>query len=133
MTARRNRKAASVMRQTTDLALAAPQVIAQRMARMASAGASPSARDQKEFTRMVQEKQSVFGEAWMAMAAQSMVSGPALAMAMTRAWWTPWQPGSLWNSALATQWQSAALGVWGKGLAPVRAAAVANAKRLSRG
>lgn len=134
MTASRNRKAASVMRQTTDLAVAAPQVIAHRMARMAAAGAVPSARDRKEFTRMVEEKQAAFGQAWMAMGVQSMAAAPALAMAITRAWWTPWQhPGAAWSGALATQWQSAALGVWGKGLAPVRAAAVANAKRLARG
>lgn len=133
MTARRNRKAASLMRQTTDLAVAAPQVIAHRVARMAAAGAVPSARDQKEFTRMVEEKHAAFGQAWMAMGLQSMVAAPTLAMAMARAWWTPWQPGTAWNGALATQWQSAALGVWGKGLAPVRATAVANAKRLARG
>lgn len=133
MTARRNRQAASVMRQTTDIAVAAPQVIAHRVARMATAGAMPSARDQKEFTRMVEEKQTAFSQAWMAMATQSMVAGPALAMSMARAWTTPWKPGTAWNGALATQWQNAALGVWGKGLAPVRATAVANARRLARG
>lgn len=133
MSVRRNRKAASVMRQTTDLAVAAPQVIAHRMARMAAAGPLPSVRDQKEFTKMVQEKQVAFSQAWLAMGMQAMVAGPALAMAMARVWATPWQHGSVWNTALATQWQSAALGVWGKGLAPVRAAAVANARRLSRG
>ncbi|MDR6215016.1 polyhydroxyalkanoate granule-associated phasin [Paracidovorax wautersii] len=136
MSVRRNRKAASVMRQTADLAVAAPQVVAHRVARMAAAGAAgvaPSARDQREFTRMVQEKQVAFGQAWLAMGMQAMVAGPALAMAAARAWYTPWQPGAVWNNALATQWQSAVWGVWAKGLAPVRAKAVANARRLARG
>jgi len=133
MSVRRNRKAASVMRQTADLAVAAPQVVAHRVARMAAAGAAPSVRDQREFTRMVQEKQVAFGQAWLAMGMQAMVAGPALAMAAARAWYTPWQPGAVWNPALATQWQNAMWGVWAKGLAPVRAKAVANARRLARG
>lgn len=132
MTARQRRKASSVMRQTSDLAAAAPLVVAHRVARMAAAGPSPSRRDRAEFTRMVLEKQAAFGQAWMAMALQSAVAFPALMGAMARAWAHPWNAAAWWNPALAGPWQTAALGVWAKGLAPVRAAAVANARRLSR-
>ncbi|KQR45786.1 polyhydroxyalkanoate granule-associated phasin [Acidovorax sp. Leaf160] len=133
MTRNNQRQAAALWRQGTELSIAAPQVIAHRLARMAAAGAQPSARDQREFTRMVAEKQTAFAQAWMAMATQSMVAAPALAMGMARSWFTPWG-ATAWagQQALAAQWQAAAMGVMGKGLAPVRAAAVANAKRLNR-
>lgn len=125
------RKATRLARQTSDLALAAPQVVAHRVARMAAAGAQPSARDQREFSRMVLEKQAAFGEAWTAMALQSFTASQGLALAWMRACTTPWTAGS--GAALATQWQNAAMGVVGKGLAPVRRTAVANARRLRKG
>jgi hypothetical protein len=132
MASRSNRKAASVARQTTDLALAAPQVVAHRLARMAAAGPRPSARDQREFTRMVAEKQQAFQQSWTAMGLQSMVAGQSMALAWMRLWATPW-PGGAWNGhALASQWQNALWGVVDKGLTPVRRTAVANARRLSR-
>ncbi len=134
MSRRNQQQAAALWRQGVELSAAAPQVIAHRLARMAAAGPQPSVRDQREFTRMVAEKQTAFAEAWMAMLTQSMVAGPALGMAMMRAWFTPWgsKAGQAGQRALAAQWQSAAMGVMGKGLAPVRAKAVANAKRLNR-
>jgi len=134
MSPKNQQQAASLWRQGAELSVAAPQVIAHRLTRMAAAGAQPSMRDQREFTRMVSEKQTAFAEAWMAMATQSMLSGPALGMAMMRAWFTPWGSKGAWagQQALASQWQSAAMGVVGKGLAPVRAKAVANARRLNR-
>ena len=52
MTVRRSRKSASVATQAAELALAAPQVVAHRVARMALAGATPSERDRKEFERL---------------------------------------------------------------------------------
>ena len=55
MANRKNPRAALVARQATDLAVAAPQVVAHRLTRMAMAGANPSARDRREFTRMVSE------------------------------------------------------------------------------
>ena len=60
MANRKNPRAALVARQATDLAVAAPQVVAHRLTRMAMAGANPSARDRREFTRMVSEKQTAF-------------------------------------------------------------------------
>ena len=44
--------------QLVDLGIAAPQVVAHRLARMAAAGTTPSARDRREFTGMVLEKQT---------------------------------------------------------------------------
>lgn len=136
MSHRRNHKATSVARQATDLAVAAPQVVAYRLARMAAAGANPSERDRKEFTRMVSEKQTAFQQSWSAMGMQSMVAGQAMMMTWMRMCWTPWS-ASTWNgnalASQASQWQNAMWGVVGKGLAPVHRTAVANARRLARG
>lgn len=137
MANRNNHKAAAaVARQATDLAVAAPQVVAHRLARMAMAGANPSARDRREFTRMVAEKQSAFQQSWTAMGMQSMVAGQAMAQAWMRMCLMPWG-ASAWNgNALASQaelWQNSLWGVVGKGLTPVHRTAVANARRLARG
>lgn len=138
MAHRSNHKAAtSVARQATDLAVAAPQVVAYRLARMAMAGAHPSVRDRKEFSRMVSEKQTAFYQSWNAMGLQSMAASQNLMQAWMRMWFTPWNASSAWNggalAAQASQWQNAMWGVVGKGLAPVHRTAVANAKRLARG
>ncbi len=136
MANRKNPRAALVARQATDLAVAAPQVVAHRLTRMAMAGANPSARDRREFTRMVSEKQTAFQQSWAAMGMQSMVACQALMQAWMRMCWTPWSAAT-WNggalASQASQWQNAMWGVVGKGLAPVHRTAVANAKRLARG
>jgi hypothetical protein len=129
---RRKRPGASLAAQVTELAIAAPQVVAHRVARMAVAGPRPSARDQKEFTRMVAEKQSAFFESWAAMASQAVAAQQALALSAWKGWMTVPKVAMPGGSALARQWQGAALGVLGEGLKPVHRKAVANAKRLAK-
>ena len=92
----------------------APQVIAMRTARMMAAGASPSARDRREFHRMGTEK--VFA-AWEAMNAMSLY---AMQQWWTAAWLTPWSLASTTTR------------MFDKGLAPVHRRASANARRLRR-
>jgi len=129
----RRRPSASLSAKTTELALAVPQVVAHRLLRMAHAGPHLSARDRKEFARMIAEKNSAFGESWNAMALQALQSqrafAAALALAATPTRSTRASPAA---HALATQLQRATLAVIGKGLAPVHRRAVANAKRLAR-
>ena len=107
----------SLAAQTTALAFAAPQVIASRMLRM-----NPS-----EFQMMGTEKILAAAESWNAMALQSVLEGQKLAYSMMMSFWFPWlpRPG-------ARQARSAALGILGKGVAPYRRRAVANARRLRR-
>ena len=105
----RRRRSKALAAQTVDLAFAVPQVLAHRLTRMAMAGATPSARDQREFYRMGTEKVMAFNEAWAAMAMQTW-----------RSFWFP------------THLSSAALDILGKGMAPYRRRAVANARRLGR-
>jgi hypothetical protein len=133
VTARRPRPSRSLSTKTAELAFAVPQVVAHRLLRMAGAGPNLSARDRKEFARMIAEKNSAFGESWNAMALQALQSHRAFAESLARAVWTPPSARSQPEAnALAAQLQRAALAVFGKGLAPVHRRAVANAKRLAR-
>jgi len=128
----RRRRSLSLSAKTAELAFAVPQVVAHRLLRMAHAGPHLSARDRKEFKRMVTEKTSAFGEAWNAMALQTMLANQALAASWLRALWVPSLARRPSAAAVAADLQHAALGVLGKGMAPVHRKAVANAKRLSR-
>jgi hypothetical protein len=104
--------------------MVAPQVMAQRLARIAAAGASPSARDRKEFHRMGTEKIAALNEAWTAMAFEAFRANQQLTLSLMQSLWYPW--------VTSRQVSNAALGVLGKGMAPIRRRAVANAKRLGR-
>jgi hypothetical protein len=132
MPSRRPRKTQSIVTQAVELAFAVPQVVAHRVTRMALAGPTLSARDQKEFQRMGVEKAAAFSESWNAMTVQALHANQALAASFFRAFWSPSLKGRPSASAVAAQWQSATLGVLDKGMAPVHRKAVANAKRLAR-
>ncbi len=132
MPVRRNRGSHSLVRQTADLAVAVPQVVAHRVTRMAAAGPNPSRRDQREFYLMGSEKIWAFYESWFAMA-------QGLARAYQQAWLGAFQsmlgPSSMAPGARLAgplEFQRIALGVLGKGLVPVRRRAVRNANRLKR-
>ena len=107
----------------TELGLAAPQVIAHRLTRMAMAGPTISARDRKEFSGMVMEKQAAVAQAWMGMFAQGVRLQQQLAL-------------SLFTGATPSQHvaraKDAASRMASTGLAPFHRKAVANAKRLAR-
>jgi len=81
---------------------------------------------------MVAEKKTAFAQAYQAMLIQSIRASQALAASFFRSFWSPsaMKPTSITKSA--AQIQSAALGVFGKGLGPVHRKAVANAKRLAK-
>ena len=118
--------------QAAELSIAVPQVVAHRLARMALAGKTLSERDRVEFDLMNSEKSATFVESWQAMTVQSMRAKQALSMSFFRAFWSPSRTKKMSMSGMTTQIQNAALGVLGKGMAPVHQRAVANAKRLSR-
>jgi hypothetical protein len=130
--ATRRRRGKSLAAQTFELGIAAPQVIAHRVARMASAGASPSARDRAEFRRMGTEKIAAVNEAWAAMATQAFLENQKFALTFMQSLWFPWMRPTPTAKSVARQLNRAAVGILGKGVAPVRRRAVANAKRLGR-
>jgi len=126
------RKTRSVTKKAVELAVAAPQVVAHRVMRMAIAGPTLSERDRKEFNLMVAEKKTAFAEAWQVMAVQSVRANQTLAASFFRSMWSPGGWGNASAGKMAAQVQGAALGVLEKGMAPVHRKAVANAKRLAR-
>lgn len=95
-----------------ELAVAVPQVVAHRLARMATAGPWPGARDRREFSRMGSEKVAAFHESWSAMWLNAWRAQMQFAMAMLQGWW--------WPARIVDQ-----------GLKPVHRRAVANARRLA--
>lgn len=132
MATRRTRRSKSLAAQSIELGVAVPQVVAHRVARMVIAGASPSARDRAELQRMGTEKIAALHEAWNAMAVQAIRENQKLALSFMQSFWFPWvRPRSSVKSA-SRRLNRAALGILGKGMAPVRRRAVANAKRLGR-
>ena len=130
MPLRRHRNAVSLATRNAELALAAPQVIAHRMARMAAATYPLSARDQKEFHGMGAEKLRAFADSWQAMALQAVRANQTLAAGMLKNFWVPCAWGRVAVPSVA-QLQNAALGVLSKGLAPVHRKATSNARRLA--
>jgi len=106
-----------------ELGIAAPQVVAHRLTRMALAGPTISARDRKEFVGMVAEKQAAVAQAWMGMFAEGVRFQQQFALSLLTGA-TPRQH--------AARAKSAASRVGSSGLAPFHRKAVANAKRLAR-
>jgi len=134
--------------QVWEIAVAAPQVMAHRSARVARSGPTPTTADRKELTRMTQEKFEAFGESANAMAAELVKANLALWSSVVRAGRTlpsamrmptarAGSRRSASRSALAAAAvprivSSAVSRVIAKGLAPVHRRATANAKRLRR-
>jgi len=131
MSIRTTRNAKSIVAKSTELALAVPQVVAHRVARMANAGPTLSARDLKEFNGMVAEKHVAFAQAWQAMATHTMLASQAMVFSFARSFWSPTRARNT-PAKVAAQVRGLALGVLGKGLAPVHRKATANARRLGR-
>jgi hypothetical protein len=130
--ARRRRGAASTLAtRASELALAAPVVVAARTARMLAAGHAPTRADRAEMHRMGAEKVEAFAAAWMAMALRWQRLQVEWAM---RAWTAPWlllSPARARRRSLAASaraWRELA----NAGLAPVHRTATRNARRLSR-
>ena len=132
MASKSNKKAMQVSQKSLELAIAVPQVIAQRLTRMAFAGPDPSARDKKEFFGMVEEKQKAFTESWLEMSAHAVTSNQAMAVSFFEA--MMWPKGGYVKASqqLSEQMQDAGMEMLSKGLTPVHKKAVSNAKRLSK-
>jgi hypothetical protein len=127
-----SRNANAVAAKLMALSFAVPPVVAHRTARMALAGAHPSARDRKEFNGMVAEKQTAFTQAGMAMAAQAMRSQQAWMSSLAAGMWAPWTMRSMSPLAAMQRVQEASLAIANQGLAPLQRKATANSKRLRR-
>jgi hypothetical protein len=139
---------------TGEMMLASAQVIHHRTGRMAAAGATPSARDRREFALMGQEKLEAGVESAQAMAAQLMTLNPLLgARAVKHMMSGAAEVMSLaasrtagqamarhaklvrtmtQSAATAAQLSGAAARLAHRGLIPIHSRATANAKRLGK-
>ena len=126
------RQISALGRKTSELSLAAPQVVAHRLARMAAADAWSRPRDRKEFFEMFAEKQVAFVHSWLAMLTEAARINQRLMLSAfsAAAWSSPPRGARLADSARRAQ--KSAISVVAKGLAPVHRKAVANARRLAR-
>jgi hypothetical protein len=129
---RRTRRSNSLAGQAAALAVAVPQFVAQRVGRMAAAGLTPTARDRREFQLMSAEKIAAFYESWNAMYVQALRIQLDVTASIVRSIWFPWLPRRAFASLRRADVARNALTILGKGLAPVRRRAVANAGRLRR-
>ena len=133
MAAARNlRKSISLATKSTQLALAAPRVMAHRMSRMALGGTDYADKDLKELARMGSEKQTAFLASWNAIALQVLRHQHAFMFAWFKAVWMPWLQPGMSPTSIANRLQSAAMAICLSGLGPIHRTAVANAKRLGR-
>ena len=132
MASRKLSRSISLATKSAQLALAAPQVMAHRMSRMALAGTNYSDHDLQELARMGSEKQTAFLASWNAMALQALRYQHTFVLAWFQAVWMPWARSRMSPASLAKQLQSATMATLLSGLGPVHHTAVANAKRLSR-
>lgn len=132
MSTRTSRRSSSATRKIGELAVAAPQVVAHRLTRMAMAGPVLSERDRKEFTGMVQEKQQAFFHSWVAMYTEALRIQQTLWMQ----WFSPTTLMSLWSpqhySKMPSVWRGSFNRIADAGLTPVHKKAVSNARRLRK-
>ncbi len=131
MPARRTHKLQTITRKAVELAVATPQVITQRLTRMALAGAKPTARDRKEFYTMGAEKVAAFTQSWSAMTSQAFQAQQKIGLTLLTSLWLPTTVRKTADSAVR-QANASALAIIEKGMAPIHRRAVANAKRLTR-
>lgn len=123
---------ASAASKAVDIAVAAPQVIAHRVTRMALAGPLPDARDRKEFTGMVLEKQLAFAQSFLAWNTAVL----RWQMNMQMQWFSACLRGD-YAGALSSMFAplpltAASERAAAQALEPVRRKAVANARRLAK-
>jgi hypothetical protein len=107
-----------------EMSIAAPQVIALRSARMLDAGPFPSARDQREFARMFQEKAEAYAESMTAMSLELFAMNPVFS-----AWAAPF---AAWGPR-APRRRKGLHRLVATGVAPIHRRVKANAARLRRG
>lgn len=110
-----------------EIGTAAPMVAAARLSRIASAGANPSARDRREFSGMVIEKQTAFAQSWTAMWAEAMTLQAQLAWS-----WMWLSPTAAAQARLARTTSAGLDRIVAGGVAPWHRKVVANARRLRR-
>lgn len=134
----RVRRGTSSFARAAELSVTAPMIVAQRTARMMTAGMMPSERDRKEFQEMGTEKVRVFWESMNGMGLQMVKAQQEYALLAMRQWMTAWtvpltMAGMHSNSnAQQKQLRRSMEKVIEHGMIPVSRRVRVNAKRLGR-
>lgn len=114
--------------QSMELALAAPQVVMHRLSRMAQAGASPSQRDRREFTRMGHEKVLAFYQSGAAFWGEVLRAQLQMTQSLFAIGWA--MALGARPKGLPVANQRAAARALSAAVSPLHVTAVANARRL---
>src|SRR4051812_12907352 len=85
---------------TTEMLIHSAQVINHRTRRIAAAGATPSLRDRREFSKMGLEKVEAMGESALALGKQLTSTNIDLGL---RTWQHLWKAGAAWMSLANSQ------------------------------
>ena len=121
----------SLPTQSLELAISAPQVINQRLAKMVAGGLNPSPKDMLEVHRMWHEKFFAFHESWYAMCFEAAKYQQQLLACTVGYWSAPWLlPQALVKSSVKHA-PAASEKILRKGLEPIHNRTVANVRRLS--
>ena len=134
-----------------ELAIAAPQVVAIRTARMLAAGTRPGAADRAELSRMSNEKTQAFWESMLAMGTQVVRAQQEYTRTAVLQWWRLWttapllgarpllqavtalpRASALLSSPTPRQRERAVSKLADAALTPVHKRATSNARRLGR-
>jgi hypothetical protein len=148
---RMKRRRTESIAKVTELAIAAPQVAAIRVARMAAAGANPGAADHAELSQLCTEKVQAFWESMFAMNVQIIRAQQEYARTAALQWWRLWTTARWFGGnapmarAIASlprasgltgptrrQQQRAIAKVLDASIAPIHERATPNARRLGR-
>jgi hypothetical protein len=116
--------------QAIELSMAAPQVVAQRLTRMAFSGINLSIDDHDELVLMGSEKMQAFQESWMAMWTQAWHSQMSLVESVAISS-LDMMVGRDHPASVLMQMPNQAAEVLSAGLAPLHGKAMDNARRLS--
>jgi hypothetical protein len=128
-TRRRAHPSRRLAAQSVELALAAPQVVMHRLSRMALAGAAPSQRDRREFTRMGHEKVLAFYQSGVAFWGEVLRAQLQITQSLFAIGWAM-ALGARPKGLPPGHHQRAAARALSAAVRPLHVTAVANARRL---
>jgi hypothetical protein len=126
---RRRSPTRRLLTQGVELAFGVPEVVARRAARIAMAGAAPSAHEREELLRMTNEKVAALYEAWNGMVLAVWRANLHLLLSST-ACTMPW--GGIGRRQRRRIAQRTAVDILASGVTPFHRRVMANAKRLRK-
>jgi hypothetical protein len=132
MTSRSRDKQARAAAQLTDLMTVAPQVVVERVSRMAASAARSTPASRREAQRMISEKMEASAESMTGVALAAMRINAQFTSLMLRPWLGGPGKSASGAAGIADFVQGAAADLTSSAVKPMLRKAKANARRLSR-